>query len=271
MAIDEWLLDGAVAAAASPGGPQPGASLRFYTWSRPTLSLGHHQRQLSPRWLALARRGELQLVRRPSGGRAVLHAAELTYALIWPQAPVRRREAYRAACAWLQQGFAELGLPLRFGAEPASVDHPSCFATSTAADLVHADGAKRIGSAQLWRRGVLLQHGSILLAPDPRLWRRVLAEPPPRLAPLGLSNDDLIAVLRQAARRHLPIAGADWTAQALSPQDWSAVAGRRARYLVAPRLQLQQRAGPAASNAPNDGAGAAGARVTPPADAPRRR
>jgi lipoate-protein ligase A len=237
MAIDEWLLDRAVAASAA--GPHAGASLRFYTWSRPTLSLGHHQRELSPRWLELARRGELQLVRRPSGGRAVLHAAELTYALIWPQAPARRREAYRTACAWLQHGFADLGLPVNFGAEPAAADRPSCFATSTAADLVHADGGKRIGSAQLWRRGVLLQHGSILLAPDPQLWRRVMAEEPPPLAPLALNSQGLIEVLSQAARRHLPIAGAVWSEQVLEPREWSAIAARRARYRLDPWLQPQ--------------------------------
>ncbi len=195
MAIDEWLLDRAgrepVAEAAAPL-----AVLRFYTWSRPTLSLGFHQRRLHPRWIELARRGELQLVRRPSGGRAVLHASELTYALVWPQAPARRREAYRAACAWLQQGFTDLGLPLQFGADPVDPLHPSCFAASTAADLVHHGGGKRIGSAQLWRRGVLLQHGSILLRPDAALWRRVLDEDPPPIEHLSLSPQRLIGVHR---------------------------------------------------------------------------
>lgn len=230
MAIDEWLLDSAVAAASADASRAPSAVLRFYTWSRPTLSLGFHQRRLQPQWLELARRGELALVRRPSGGRAVLHAAELTYALIWPQAPARRREAYRAACAWLQQGFADLGLPLQFGIEPADPHHPSCFATSTAADLVHHDGGKRIGSAQLWRRGVLLQHGSILIRPDGPLWRQVLQEEPPRLQPLSLSPEQLIEALQQAARRHLPIPAADWRLQPLSPAEWSAIAARRARY-----------------------------------------
>ncbi len=231
MAIDEWLLDRAVIAADAA---TPAAVLRFYSWSRPTLSLGFHQHRLQPRWLELARCGELQLIRRPSGGRAVLHAADLTYALVWPQAPSRRREAYRAACAWLQHGFAELGLPLRFGVDPADPRHSSCFAASTAADLVHRDGGKRIGSAQLWRRGVLLQHGSILLSPDAALWRQVLAEDPPQLRPLSLNPEQLIGVLQQAARRHLPIASADWSEAPLSPQEWSAIAARRARYRIDP-------------------------------------
>jgi lipoate-protein ligase A len=239
MAIDEWLLDRAVAATSAADAAAPDPVLRFYTWSGPTLSLGFHQRRLQPAWLALARSGELRLVRRPSGGRAVLHAAELTYALVWPQAPARRREAYHAACAWLQQGFADLGLPLLFGAEPADPLHPSCFAASTAADLIHREGGKRIGSAQLWRRGVLLQHGSILLRPEAALWRRVLREDPPRLEPLSLSPEQLIAVLQQAARRHLSIAAADWTMEPLAPQEWSAIASRLPRYRIDPTRLAQ--------------------------------
>ena len=232
MAIDEWLLDRAVRSSRVDA-PSPLAALRFYTWSRPTLSLGFHQRHLHPRWSELARRGEVLLVRRPSGGRAVLHAGELTYALVWPQAPARRREAYRAACAWLQQGFADLGLPLQFGAEPADPLHPSCFATSTAADLIQRQGGKRIGSAQLWRHGVLLQHGSILLQPDPALWQRVLGEDAPRLVPLDRPVEDLIDALQRAARSHLPIAAVDWSSRPLAPQDWSRIAARRSRYRVA--------------------------------------
>ena len=234
MAIDEWLLDRAVASASDPASATPAAVLRFYTWSRPTLSVGFHQRRLQPRWLELARRGDLTLVRRPSGGQAVLHAEDLTYALVWPQAPARRREAYRAACAWLQEGFADLGLPLRFGADPPDSLDSSCFARSTAADLVHPDGVKRIGSAQLWRRGVLLQHGTILLSPDAALWRRVLADDPPPLAPLTLSPAQLIGVLQNAAARHLPLASADWSPAPLTPQEWSAIAVRRARYRINP-------------------------------------
>lgn len=230
MAIDEWLLDRAVATAADEA--TPAAVLRFYTWSRPTLSLGFHQQRLQSRWLELAARGELQLIRRPSGGRAVLHTAELTYALVWPQAPSRRREAYHAACAWLQHGFAALGLPLRFGADPIDPSLSSCFAASTAADLVHGDGGKRIGSAQLWRRGVLLQHGSILLSPEAALWRHVMAEDPPRLEPISLSPEQLIGVLQEAARRYLPVAAADWLVEPLSPQEWSAIAARRGRYRI---------------------------------------
>ncbi|MFM7314761.1 MAG: lipoyl protein ligase domain-containing protein [Cyanobium sp.] len=235
MAIDEWLLDRAVACSRGRDGGRgvlPAAVLRFYSWSRPTLSLGWHQRHLKPRWLDLQSRGHLQLVRRPSGGRAVLHAGELTYALVWPGAPVQRREAYHQACSWLQSGFAALGMPLAFGEQKADPDHPSCFASSTAADLVHRGGGKRIGSAQLWRQGVLLQHGSIQLKPDRALWRRVLDEEPPPIPPLDLPTEQLIERLRDAAGQQLNPASGALQEAPLTPAEWSGIATRLERYRV---------------------------------------
>lgn len=204
MAIDEWLLD---AAWATPH-RSASAALRFYRWRRPTLSLGFHQRRLAPHWGSLAAAGAIELVRRPSGGRAVLHAGDLTYALVWPDAPRGRLEAYRRACRWLQEAFRVLGQPLEFGHQAATGANGNCFASSTAADLVHGSGVKRIGSAQLWRRGCLLQHGSIQIDPPVALWREVFGEDPPPLPRLPLQGDALIAHLREAAAQHLPMAAA---------------------------------------------------------------
>ena len=104
MALDALLLS------------QRRPALRLYRWGgRPTLSLGLHQRPLESHWLALAQAGRLNLVRRPSGGRAVLHGGDLSYALVWPDAPGCRRQAYLEACAWLQLAFGRMGLPLQFG------------------------------------------------------------------------------------------------------------------------------------------------------------
>ena len=226
MAIDEGLLDAAIAA-----GARAFPTLRFYLWRRPTLSLGYHQRQLPQRWRPALARGSVDLVRRPSGGRAVLHAGDLTYALIWPQAPQRRSEAYRQACQWLQVAFAEMGQPLVFGSQAASGERSSCFATSTAADLVHADGAKRIGSAQLWRSGCLLQHGSILVAPPAPLWRELFDHDPPPLPALPLDGAALVAQLRRCAEQQwAPLRCLSLEPRPLGPAERAEVRCRRYRY-----------------------------------------
>jgi len=225
MALDRWMLQ-----QLSEGG---GPILRLYRWSRPTLSLGAHQRRLESHWPALVRQGVIELVRRPSGGRAVLHGGgELTYALACLPSSPRRLEAYGQACRWLQGAFAALGQPLHFGdAELRRAQaRSSCFATGTAADLLQADGAKRIGSAQLWRGPALLQHGSLLLQPDAQLWRTVFGEEPPHLQPLadgGLRHKDLLQQLRAAAERDL--CGGPLREQALSPAEWEAVQRIRQR------------------------------------------
>ena len=185
MAIDEQLLEMVLA------DPKARPVLRLYRWSRPTLSVGHHQHHLPQHWLTLASAGAVDLVRRPSGGRAVLHGGDLSYALIWPAAPSQRRKAYGKACGWLCHAFAQFGMPLRFGRRAPSREQPNCFAVSTSADLVHRDGSKRIGSAQLWRRGALLQHGSIMLAPPVDLWRQLFDEPPPCLPKLPFGAEEI--------------------------------------------------------------------------------
>ncbi len=214
MAIDHSLLEASLAA------PQGAPSLRLYRWSRPTLSLGHHQRSLPPHWLELAAAGTIDLVRRPSGGRAVLHGGDLTYALVWPAAPPQRRRAYGLACGWLCRAFAELGQPLRFGRRAPSRERASCFATSTAADLVHRDGTKRIGSAQLWSRGTLLQHGSIQIAPADHLWRVLFGEEAPRLPPLPLTGVDLETHLRRSAELHLELGWSGVGRRRSSRENW---------------------------------------------------
>ena len=213
MALDELLLDQAVAARV------PQACLRLYSWSGPWLSLGYHQRHLPAAWLALAGQGQLGLVRRPSGGRAVLHGGSLTYALIEPNPAGDRRQAYRDHCRWLQRAFAEMGLPLSFGTGRAAAGSGSCFARSSPADLVHGNGAKRIGSAQLWRRGVLLQHGSLLIDPPRELWWQLFQEPPPELPLLPEGVAALGVRLRRAAE--VDLGGGPLQERPLDRQEWA--------------------------------------------------
>ena len=220
MAIDGWLL--------AQGKP----AFRLYRWQRPTLSLGFHQHAFEPHWGALAAAGVIDLVRRPSGGRAVLHAGELTYALVWPHAIADRKRAYAIACGWLVEAFARIGLPLEPGHQAPSRQRSNCFATSTTADLVHPCGTKRIGSAQLWRRGCLLQHGSILLEPPAELWELVFGSPPPRLPRLPLEADGLEVLLTEAALASLPTANAGSELIPLVFEEMTAIAALRGCYGV---------------------------------------
>jgi lipoate-protein ligase A len=136
--------------------------------------------------------------------------------------------AYRLASHWLLAGCAGLGHPLHFGEGAASRHSSSCFATSTTADLVEADGVKRVGSAQLWRQGHLLQHGSLQLDPSPQLWQAVFREDPPSLRPLPIGGDELVKHLRCAAETHL--GGAPFEDRPLSGEELEAIESRRQRF-----------------------------------------
>ena len=184
MAIDSWLLDQHVQ------GLQP-SSLRFYTWDKPTISLGYHQKQFPARWNNLRYQSRrLDLVRRPTGGRAVLHQGDLTYSLVTSGLKGSRREVYRQLCQFLIAGWQDLGVPLTFGAAGRGyIKNPNCFGTATAADLVMNDGYKLIGSAQVYKEGCVLQHGSIRLQPDSELFETVFGAKilPPYLADKNVS------------------------------------------------------------------------------------
>ncbi|MGB7084558.1 MAG: biotin/lipoate A/B protein ligase family protein [Phormidesmis sp.] len=171
MAIDSWLLDQHVK------GMQP-SILRFYTWLRPTISLGYHQRQFPEHWNDLHWQGQrLELVCRPTGGRAVLHQGDLTYALITSGLSGSRRAVYRQLCQFLIKGWGDLGVALSFGAAGRGYIHnPNCFGTATAADLIMENGYKLIGSAQVYRDGCVLQHGSMRLRPNRDLFEKVFEE-----------------------------------------------------------------------------------------------
>lgn len=152
MATDTVLLDGLRWGFSPP-------TLRFYGWSPPALSLGYHQ-PVDPRWQ------EVPIVRRPTGGRAVWHADELTYALTVTSGTQTVTQSYLYLSEFLLTGAAHLGIQLSHGeAGRGYIHNPSCFGTATRADLVW-QGRKLIGSAQARRGGAILQHGSILLEPD---------------------------------------------------------------------------------------------------------
>jgi lipoate-protein ligase A len=155
MAADEALLESAVAGC---------ASLRFYTWSEPTVSLGYFQPAAAR--LRHAVHAALPFVRRPSGGAALLHDRELTYCLALPATPLQRGVSWLERMhAVIHSALSGLGVPT----QPAAVETPAgftgflCFAHQTPGDVLLA-GHKIAGSAQRRQRGALMQHGGILLA-----------------------------------------------------------------------------------------------------------
>ncbi|MBE7381931.1 MAG: lipoate--protein ligase family protein [Leptolyngbya sp. SIO1E4] len=171
MAIDAWLLD-------QLRSGQQGPTLRFYRWQPIALSLGYHQQRWPDHWRHLSWQGQsVELVRRPTGGRAVLHQGDFTYAMTMPMLGRRRQDLYQHICGALIAAWGRLGVSLCYGSAGQGYHHqPSCFATATAADLVTSTGYKLIGSAQLRRDRTLLQQGTMRLWPNPVLYSQVFGE-----------------------------------------------------------------------------------------------
>jgi lipoyl(octanoyl) transferase len=217
MAADEVMLESAAAGV---------ASLRIYGWSPPTLSLGYFQPEQSR--LHDPRLAELPFVRRPTGGKTLVHDRELTYALALPaEPPWQHKEPgslpwlcrmHRIIAAALQSLDVETAA-VHCATEPGHSD-PLCFHSLTPGDLT-IGGAKVVGSAQRRLRGALLQHGAVLLATSPNTpslpgIRETTGRAPPALA------------LAEAIER-------EWTQQTgwpLTPATWSAAEGRRMKDLI---------------------------------------
>lgn len=217
MALDRWLLE------QHRQGTWPSV-LRFYQWEPGAISLGYHQKRWPERWRSLSDGHQpLDLVRRPTGGRAVLHQGELTYAVITSGLEGKRGEVYEQVCQFLMQGWQRLGVPLGFGeAGRGYIHNPDCFGTATAADLVTETGAKLIGSAQLWQAGCLLQHGSMRLSPDAGLLKQVFGKVDRLpLLPSGLEVEQIIQVLQEAAQDAF---GMELRSRQLTEAEWAEVA-----------------------------------------------
>lgn len=163
MAVDQALLE-SVGTGAPP-------VLRFYRWSPACLSFGRNQRARDIYDRERARSLGIDVVRRPTGGLAVLHDAELTYAVIAPVGVLGGpRVTYARINEALAAGLQTLGAPaeLAAGARRESAAAATfaaaapCFEVPAAGEVI-AQGRKLVGSAQRVERRTLLQHGSILL------------------------------------------------------------------------------------------------------------
>jgi lipoate-protein ligase A len=138
-------------------------ALRLYTWPTPTLSLGRFQADTDVDGPACDRLG-VRVVRRPTGGAALLHGADLTYCVVMPLPDGRDgsvQHVYALIAGALIAGLHRLGVDAAI-ARNDGPPGPVCFAGQQGADL-RVDDRKVCGSAQVRQRGVVLQHGSILL------------------------------------------------------------------------------------------------------------
>lgn len=168
MAIDEMLLIWH-----SEGKIPP--TLRFYRWSNPSLSIGHFQDVGKTIDLNGVRKHDCELVRRLTGGSAVLHDNELTYSLVisekHPSIPTSIREAYYALSKGIVCGYNNLGIQVEYATPKKEVglnQTAVCFEKLAYYEMV-VDGKKISGNAQTRKKDVLLQHGSIPMSIDEHL------------------------------------------------------------------------------------------------------
>jgi lipoate-protein ligase A len=170
MALDEALLHWHSKGLIPP-------VIRFYEWNPATLSIGYFQRAEKDIDFEQLHKLNVGFVRRPTGGRAVLHEHELTYSIIvnedYPDMPKTVTEAYRVLSEGLLLGFRNLGLDAYFSIpdseeKRADLKTPKsavCFDAPSWYELV-VEGKKVAGSAQTRQEGVILQHGAILIDLD---------------------------------------------------------------------------------------------------------
>ena len=163
-------LDVAMAWAVGEGLAPP--TLRLYRWHPPAVSVGYAQQRTVPLNLAACARAGLPVVRRPTGGRAVLHEGDVTYALALPRRGRWAEPSIATTCRLIHEavaaGLRRLGVPAEVVGprpSPAAGATPLCFGILSAHEIA-VGGRKLVGSAQRRLRRAILQHGSIPLTLD---------------------------------------------------------------------------------------------------------
>lgn len=152
--------------------------LRLYGWSPACVSLGRNQNDafLDREFL---KSKNIDVVRRLTGGRALLHDKEITYSYVCPAASLENGESvvasYKEISQLLIDAFETLGIKLEFGQKSPHTKCDYCMSISTGADLSY-EGKKLIGSAQFRKESYILQHGSILFDYDKDLIEKLFKE-----------------------------------------------------------------------------------------------
>lgn len=165
--------------------------LRLYRWSRPTVSFGRNEPAAGLYDLEAARRDGIDFVRRPTGGRAVLHDRELTYAVVLP---ATGRIGLRAIYSLVNEGLVRALAVLGVSASTAGADEPvlppgagPCFQRPAPGEVT-VDGRKLVGSAQARVAGAILQHGSLLLGSGQERLGELRGEVEPMSTPTSLEE-----------------------------------------------------------------------------------
>lgn len=184
-AADNMAVDEAIIRAHAAGQVPP--TLRFYGWQPAAISLGYFQKALAEVDVAECRRQGIEVVRRLTGGRAVLHDAELTYSLVvsetHPLVPPTITGSYRFFCQGLLDGLRALGIDAQMSIPRAAYGQTrrrpasaACFDAPSHYEVIY-QGRKLVGSAQVRKGGIILQHGSILLRFNPEQMASLLTLP----------------------------------------------------------------------------------------------
>lgn len=165
MAVDEAIF-AKVAAGKSP------PTLRFYTWNPPAVSVGYFQDSFTDINISACREMGIDVVRRLTGGRAVLHDKELTYSVICPEGdplfPDNILGTYKVISSCLVKGLNSLGIDASLAASVkrrVKISPAACFASPSHYEIT-VSGNKLVGSAQRRGEGAFIQHGSILMEFD---------------------------------------------------------------------------------------------------------
>ena len=174
MAVDEAILISHALGEVPP-------TLRLYQWSPPAVSIGFSQNLTKEVDVKNCSHLGIDIVRRPTGGRAVLHDKELTYSVIihTRMLPGSVLETYKFLSQGLLEAINLLGLTARIAPKPVkslNPGSPSCFDSSSWYEI-EVSGKKLVGSAQTRKKDVLLQHGAILMELDINKLLQVLAAP----------------------------------------------------------------------------------------------
>ena len=183
MQIDEDLLNNAIK------NHSQDKIFRLYAWSPACVSLGRNQ---DDKFInkSLLEEYNIDVVRRLTGGRALLHDKEITYSFVAPASSLKNGESviesYKEISQILIDVFEKLGINLTLGGEKGvHTKFDYCMLISTGADLCY-QGKKFIGSAQCRKQGYILQHGSILLDYDKKLLEKLFNE--------NISTDTIISL-----------------------------------------------------------------------------